>query len=233
MSSWTSGCLLWISLLAGIGTASAAGPETFLPAEEGGRAQYTVTIGWKQARISGICIMKSLGGEIVGSLVNEFGIRAFDFRYDPRREVLKIENPIGFLDRWYIRKGLRSDLRILFRAADGVLPCERGCRRIERLDDGSLQLENRRRRLSYRFSPMDPVRKASHGPEQQGEQGQQEEQEQPGQLKPQAIPGQQGDQGQQEEQEQPGQQRPQEIQEQQEIRGQQAPQESRPQEPQK
>ena len=81
---------------------------------------------------------------------------------------------------------------------------QRGCRRIERLDDGSLQLENRRRRLSYRFSPMDPVRKASHGPEQQGEQGQQEEQEQPGQLKPQAIPGQQGDQGQQEEQEQQG-----------------------------
>ena len=232
MSSWTSSCLLWISLLAGIGTASAAGPETFLPAEEGGRAQYTVTIGWKQARISGICIMKSLGGEIVGSLVNEFGIRAFDFRYDPRREVLKIENPIGFLDRWYIRKGLRSDLRILFRAADGVLPCERGGRRIERLDDGSLQLENRRRGLSYRFSPMDPVRKAAHGPEQLGDQGQQEEQEQQGQLKPQAIPGQQGDQGQQEEQEQPGQQRPQEMQEQQEIRG-QAPQESRPQEPQK
>lgn len=221
MSSWTSGCLLWISLLAGIGTASAAGPETFLPAEEGGRAQYTVTIGWKQSRISGICIMKSLGGEIVGSLVNEFGIRAFDFRYDPRREVLKIENPIGFLDRWYIRKGLRSDLRILFRAADGVLPCERGCRRIERLDDGSLQLENRRRGLSYRFSPMDPVRKASHGPEQQGEQGQQEELEQQGQQRP------LGDQGQQKEQEQPGQQRPQTI------RGQQAPQESLPQEPQK
>lgn len=226
MSSWTSGCLLWISLLAGIGTASAAGPETFLPAEEGGRAQYTVTIGWKQARISGICIMKSLGGEIVGSVVNEFGIRAFDFRYDPRREVLKIENPIGFLDRWYIRKGLRSDLRILFRAADGVLPCERGGRRIERLDDGSLQLENRRRGLSYRFSPMDPVRKASHGPEQLGDQGQQEEQEQPGQQRPQEIPGQQEDQGQQKEQEQPGQQRPQTI------RG-QAPQESRPQEPQK
>lgn len=232
MSSWTSSCLLWISLLAGIGTASAAGPETFLPAEEGGRAQYTVTIGWKQARISGICIMKSLGGEIVGSLVNEFGIRAFDFRYDPRREVLKIENPIGFLDRWYIRKGLRSDLRILFRAADGVLPCERGCRRIERLDDGSLQLENRRRGLSYRFSPMSPVRKASHGPEQLGDQGQQEVQEQQGQQRPQTIRGQLGDQGQQEVQEQQGQQRPQEMQEQQEIRG-QAPQESRPQEPQK
>lgn len=227
MSSWTSGCLLWISLLAGIGTASAAGPETFLPAEEGGRAQYTVTIGWKQSRISGICIMKSLGGEIVGSLVNEFGIRAFDFRYDPRREVLKIENPIGFLDRWYIRKGLRSDLRILFRAADGVLPCERGGRRIERLDDGSLQLENRRRGLSYRFSPMSPVRKAAHGPEQQEDQGQQEGQERQGQQRqqrqqrPQTIRGQLGDQGQQE------------MQEQQEIRGQQAPQESRPQEPQK
>lgn len=226
MSSWTSSCLLWISLLAGIGSASAAGPAPFLPAEEGVRAQYTVTIGWKQARITGICIMKSLGGEIVGSLVNEFGIRAFDFRYDPRREVLKIENPIGFLDRWYIRKGLRSDLRILFRAADGVLPCERGGRRIERLEDGSLQLENRRRGLSYRFSPMDPVRMAAHGPEQLGDQGQQEEQEQQGQLKPQAIPGQQGDQGQQEEQEQPRQQRPQTI------RG-QAPQESRPQEPQR
>lgn len=221
MSKWTSGCLLWISLLAGIGTASAAGPEAFLPAEEGVRAQYTVTIGWKQARITGICIMKSLGGEIVGSLVNEFGIRAFDFRYDPRREALKIENTIGFLDRWYIRKGLRSDLRVLFRAANGVLPCERGCRRIDRLDDGSLQLENRRRGLSYRFSPMNGDRQAPHGPEQLGDQGQQ------GQKRPQEIREQQKMQEQQEIQDQ------QKRRGQQEIREQQAPQESHPQEPQK
>lgn len=227
MSSWTSSCLLWISLLAGIGSASAAGPAPFLPAEEGVRAQYTVTIGWKQARISGICIMKSLGSEIVGALVNEFGIRAFDFRYDPRRKVLKIENTIGFLDRWYIRKGLRSDLRALFRAADGALPCERGCRRIDRLDDGSLQLENRRRGLCYRFSPMAPVRKAVHGPEQPGDQGQQEEQEQQGQQRLQEIREQQKEQKQLRQQEKlQGQQE--QLQGQQEIP---APQKSLPQEP--
>lgn len=230
MSSWTSSCLLWISLLAGIGTAPAAGPAPFLPAEEGVRAQYTVTIGWKQARITGICIMKSLGGEIVGALVNEFGIRAFDFRYDPRREVLKIENTIGFLDRWYIRKGLRSDLRALFRAADGALPCERGCRRIDRLDDGSLQLENRRRGLCYRFSPMAPVRKAVHGPEQPGDQGQQEEQEQQGQQRLQEIREQQKEQKEQKQlrQQEKLQGQQEQLQGQQEIP---APQKSLPQEP--
>lgn len=84
---WTStkSILLSISLLLAVGSAAASPREDFFPDGEGERREYAVALGFGEARLSGVCVVKCMEGAVVGSLLNEFGIRAFDFRYDPKR----------------------------------------------------------------------------------------------------------------------------------------------------
>ena len=91
---WTStkSILLSISLLLAVGSAAASPREVFFPDGEGERREYAVALGFGEARLSGICVVKYMEGEVVGSLLNEFGIRAFDFRYDPKRGRVRLSN---------------------------------------------------------------------------------------------------------------------------------------------
>ena len=70
-------------MLWSIGTLTAAGRQPFFPTAEGQRAEYAVTLDFGRAHLTGVCVAKCLDGEIVGTLMNEFGIRAFDFRCNP------------------------------------------------------------------------------------------------------------------------------------------------------
>lgn len=157
---WTStkSILLSISLLLAVGSAAASSREVFFPDDEGERREYAVALGFGEARLSGICVVKCMEGEVVGSLLNEFGIRAFDFRYDPKRGRVRLSNLTAFLDRWYIRRTLRRDLALLLQC--GAVSGERVVRgrSIRLCEDGSLELNHMRRALSYRFTPLDPNR---------------------------------------------------------------------------
>lgn len=149
--------LLSISLLLWSVVARASGgPESFFPKDEAQRAEYAVTMDFGRMHLSGICVMKRIGGELVGTLMNEFGVRAFDFRYDPHRGTLKLSNLLALLDRWYIRKTLRRDLQLLLRYGDGGVPRTIRGRRLERRTDGPLVLTHLRRDLKIGFSPLNP-----------------------------------------------------------------------------
>ena len=79
-------------------------------------ARYNVTITFGSTSFSGICVVKRLDGHIAGSLVNEFGIRAFDFTMTSDRRRVKLLNITKPLDRCLVRKAIRADLRKLFTA---------------------------------------------------------------------------------------------------------------------
>lgn len=128
--------------------------ETFFPTGAGERATYAVTLDFGRAHLTGLCIVKRLDNELVGTLLNEFGIRALDFRYDPQRGRVRLSNLLALLDSWYIRKTLRRDLSLLLQNAALEAPLQRRGRRLARLDDGTLSLTHTRRDLELRFTPL-------------------------------------------------------------------------------
>ncbi len=76
--------------------------------------RYTVAITFKNASFSGICVAKRMDGIIAGSVVNEFGIRAFDFKMSENRRRVKLLNVMKPLDKCLIRKTIARDLKRLF-----------------------------------------------------------------------------------------------------------------------
>ena len=71
-------CLLLISVL----FFSVVCQAQALQAQSVQSQKYSVSIDMDRAHITGICVLRDKGDEVVGSLINEFGIKAFDFVYD-------------------------------------------------------------------------------------------------------------------------------------------------------
>ena len=138
--------LLLISLFLVTAAASVASSvEGYLfPFDEGETVRYTVAITFKNASFSGICVAKRLDEIIAGTVVNEFGIRAFDFKMSGNRRRVKLLNAMKPLDKCFIRKTIARDLKRLFNssAADEYVSV-----------DGS-KIIMRRPDRSYTFSKM-------------------------------------------------------------------------------
>jgi len=112
-----------------------------LPSNEGERARYSVQIDVKKAYISGICGMLFEDGKLKASVVNEFGLSAMDFEYNPQKDKVKIINIIKKLDHWYIKRVLKRDLRIL----------------LHNLEHGIYKHENAKYEITYIFQPLQPI----------------------------------------------------------------------------
>lgn len=78
--------------------------------------RYTVAITFKNASFSGICVVKNIGTQIAGTIVNEFGIRSFDFTMSRDRRRVRLLNVMKPLDKCLIRKTIARDLKRLFNA---------------------------------------------------------------------------------------------------------------------
>ena len=105
--------LLLISLLLLTAATSLASSVDgcLFPFDEGEAARYTVAITFKNASFSGICVIKRMDGVITGSVVNEFGIRVFDFKMTSGRRRVKLLNVMKPLDKCLIRKTIARDLK--------------------------------------------------------------------------------------------------------------------------
>jgi hypothetical protein len=114
-------------------------------------SKYRVLIKTGQAEITGILILKYIDDEWRGSLINEFGIKAFDF-IAPKGKC-KLQNTISFLDKWYIRKTVEGDFAFLFwDAAQGKTVKGKSLQRLS--DDGWL-LKNEKRKIEYLFQKIE------------------------------------------------------------------------------
>ena len=107
--------------------------------------RYSVQIDLANAGISGVCIVREMQERVVGAIINEFGVSALSFDYDPGRERVKIVDILPQLDKWYIKRVLREDLkRIIPEVAK--LPSE-----------GRYEYNNKRRNIRYRFVPITEI----------------------------------------------------------------------------
>ena len=137
--------------------------------------EYHLTMQVRGHEITGICMMsQSADHGIMGTVISEFGMKAFDFIYDNGK--VQLLNIVAFLDKWYIRKVLKKDLAFIlsqmdecgmWRSAEGrLLPSGRknvecGMRNVEKKPrkilfkpNGEVEVINSRYKIYYSFTPM-------------------------------------------------------------------------------
>ena len=143
-------CLLLSSLLL-LAAVALYAEGWLLPLSE--RQQYSVAIEARGAELTGICIVKTDAEGSRGAIVNEFGFHALDFTLSADRRKVKLLNVMERLDRWYIRKVVRKDLRILWGATQGGP--QQGRRTIAVEEDGTVVLTNQKYKLKYSLKKFD------------------------------------------------------------------------------
>jgi len=106
---------LLVSLMMCIGLQSACAQQDSLryPANDGDRMTCSVFIKSQRGDISGVCVLLNEAGSIKGAIVNEFGVTALDFTYNPDKDKVELNHVIAMLDKWYVRGVLREDIRQL------------------------------------------------------------------------------------------------------------------------
>jgi hypothetical protein len=84
--------------------------------------KFKTQILFKTTELTGLLVCKqTAGGTIVGSFINEFGVKAFDLTITSRRA--KLTNVLTYIDKWYIRKTIASDFHFLLFTP----PCLKDC----------------------------------------------------------------------------------------------------------
>lgn len=73
--------------------------------------RYSVQININRAGISGVCMMREVSDNVLGAIINEFGLSMLSFNYDSDRNRARIVDIAPQLDKWYIKKVLRRDLK--------------------------------------------------------------------------------------------------------------------------
>lgn len=111
-------------------------------------------IEYHNSRITGMLIIKAEDGVIKGSMVNEFGMSALDFKYEVCSDKMQLISVVGWLDKWYIRRVLRNDLKYCLHQLYGTRWRGRG-RYVTTRDtvSGTLSILNTKRGLTYSFMP--------------------------------------------------------------------------------
>lgn len=112
--------------------------KSLLPQEDGSRTKFTATIEMPKGYVSGICVIMLEGDLLKGSIFNEFGITAMDFTYQLSKEKVKLVSVLPMLNKWYIKRVLKKDLKAV----------------IKGLEQGNTTYENTRRHILYQFSPL-------------------------------------------------------------------------------
>jgi len=126
--------------------------------------RYQVAIQAKGNHITGICMLKRSDEGWRGTLINEFGVKAFDFIVTPQK--CELLNTISLLNKWYIRRTIADDLHFLFETdnpdvafqkktvryheQDGSLVIRlKKKKSITRMPDNRLTLRNQKRKIVY------------------------------------------------------------------------------------
>ena len=112
------------------------------------RVQWNFTLERPPVTATGICIVGKTPSGVVGTVVNEFGIQMFDFTAEGDK--VKVSNVFPQMNKWYIRRVLRNDLRVL--VADQ--PVKLGKRVLQVNLPDSISLLDKKYRITYRFERL-------------------------------------------------------------------------------
>lgn len=114
--------------------------------------EYRVSIDARGKEITGICAMSQENGCTMGTIVNEFGVKALDFTYNGKKA--KLQNVFPPINKWYIKKVLRKDIAFLLENINAKGNRQKGKRTITFGNDGEIVMKNERYNITYTFNPL-------------------------------------------------------------------------------
>lgn len=76
--------------------------------------QLSFSLQRKDMEFSGLLVERADSGRLRGVIMNEFGVRALNFAYDPLTGDVETSDIMPFLDKFYIRPALRGLIRRLY-----------------------------------------------------------------------------------------------------------------------
>ena len=100
--------------------------------------------------MSGICIIRMEANEGMMTVMNEFGIKAFDAFYSKSKGKVKLFNVIKMLDKKIIRKVISNDITLLFDAGRSRNKYHTSLH----VTNGDILLTNRRFKIRYKLRPI-------------------------------------------------------------------------------
>ena len=129
---------------------------------------YRITINTGKMDISGIWVVRQMNESWRGILMNEFGMKLFDFICTAKE--CKLMNVTTFANKWYIKKTIADDIRFILEIDN---PCYKEGRTVhrsvnndtltitsknkmlQRFANGEMVMYNKKRGLTYTFRKME------------------------------------------------------------------------------
>ena len=127
--------ILVVLILILVGNIAVAQTVVF-PNDSVNKVSYSIQIDFKGAYLSGVCILVKDENIIKSSIINEFGLSLMEFVYDLNKNKVKLGYVMKSLNKWYIKRTLKNDLKNVMRA----------------MTNGENEYINSKRKLKYRFS---------------------------------------------------------------------------------
>ncbi len=116
-------------------------------------SEYMFFMQARGHELTGVCIVnEDPVGDTTGTIVNEFGVKAFDFVISNGKA--KVFNVIKPLDKWYIRKVLRGDIAFTFQHIKQGKDLTVKKRKITFQEKGEITVENSKFKIRYTFTPI-------------------------------------------------------------------------------
>jgi len=130
--------------------------------------KYRITINTGKMNISGIWVVKQMNESWRGTMMNEFGLKMFDFICTPKKCELK--NVTAFANKWYIKKTIAADLQFILeidhqnfkkgRTAhrswhNDTLTITNDYMKLQRFANGEMAMYHKKRSLTYTFRKME------------------------------------------------------------------------------
>ncbi len=106
-----------------------------LPSVEMPSVTYNMSMQTSKAYVSGLLIMQYDEPDIKAVLVNEFGVSFMEFTYQPRKQKVKLHYVMASMNKWYIKRTLRSDIKNI----------------INKMQQGDTVYVNSKRNIQYHF----------------------------------------------------------------------------------
>lgn len=115
--------------------------------------EYQFLMQARGHELTGLCIVNEVSEDtVMGTIVNEFGVKAFDFSIDNGKG--RVFNVIRPLDKWYIRRVLKGDFGFIFnnmkRGQDLIIKK----RHLSFMPNGEIHVRNEKYKIRYTFTPM-------------------------------------------------------------------------------
>ena len=115
--------------------------------------EYNLFMQIRGQELTSICIMDfSDEQNIVGTVMNEFGVKAFDFTFNGKKA--KVLNVVGPLNKWYIRKILKADFTFIMSNIRQGQDVTKKKRTLIFSPDGEMLFTNSRYNIRYTFTPL-------------------------------------------------------------------------------